>query len=333
MGRKEKEFEETMDQLQNDIDSLESERGELKTKLKETTKKVFIESISRASPSQVSTQSAGGGGGGAAGPASIGPYVPAPIKDSPLLLQQNRDLQMAILSIKEESYRRRSEEMRKRLARMKPITVPKRIVGAASGGVNSLAASSEKANAPTASVPLLEKMVSSPTEKRDISKEETPSLDDLCRRLSTFKTKVDYALTSTKVVDLTARSKSTKEQVDLITCSGGDAVDYDMAAGSGRKDLIARAVRDKSLQAEAEKLRLDVARFMASKTLGGEVEADFCKFPSNQLSKSIQESNYSVVGRVRLAPATTAKATSPQLKTVPLIVGPKELHQIHQKIF
>ena len=39
-----------------------------------------------------------------------------------MLLQQNRDLQMAILSIKEESYRRRSEEMRKRLARMKPIT-------------------------------------------------------------------------------------------------------------------------------------------------------------------------------------------------------------------
>ena len=44
LKKKEKEFEETMDQLQNDIDSLESERGELKTKLKETTKKVFIDS-------------------------------------------------------------------------------------------------------------------------------------------------------------------------------------------------------------------------------------------------------------------------------------------------
>lgn len=73
MKRKEKEFEETMDQLQNDIDSLESERGELKTKLKETTKKVFIDSISRASPSsQAATATAG--------PASIGPYVPSPIK-------------------------------------------------------------------------------------------------------------------------------------------------------------------------------------------------------------------------------------------------------------
>ena len=59
--------------------SLESERGELKTKLKETTKKVFIESISRASPASQVSAPAGGGGGGA-GPASIGPYVPAPIK-------------------------------------------------------------------------------------------------------------------------------------------------------------------------------------------------------------------------------------------------------------
>lgn len=32
--RKEKEFEETMDHLQNDIDSLESERGALRDKLK-----------------------------------------------------------------------------------------------------------------------------------------------------------------------------------------------------------------------------------------------------------------------------------------------------------
>ena len=73
LKKKEKEFEETMDQLQNDIDSLESERGELKTKLKETTKKVFIDSISRATPSQTASSAA-------AGPPSIGPYVPSPIK-------------------------------------------------------------------------------------------------------------------------------------------------------------------------------------------------------------------------------------------------------------
>lgn len=45
MKRKEKEFEETMDHLQADIDSLESERGELKDKLKNYSKKVFIEGV------------------------------------------------------------------------------------------------------------------------------------------------------------------------------------------------------------------------------------------------------------------------------------------------
>ena len=39
LKRKEKEFEETMDHLQADIDSLETERGELKEKLKNITKK------------------------------------------------------------------------------------------------------------------------------------------------------------------------------------------------------------------------------------------------------------------------------------------------------
>lgn len=38
LSRKEKEFEETMDHLQQDIDSLETERGALRDKLKLYTK-------------------------------------------------------------------------------------------------------------------------------------------------------------------------------------------------------------------------------------------------------------------------------------------------------
>merc|ERR1712029_361479 len=45
LKRKEKEFEDTMDHLQKDLDSLENERGELKNKLKETTMKVLLEGI------------------------------------------------------------------------------------------------------------------------------------------------------------------------------------------------------------------------------------------------------------------------------------------------
>jgi hypothetical protein len=47
LKRKEKEFEETMDHLQADFDSLETERGELKEKLKNYSKKALIEGISK----------------------------------------------------------------------------------------------------------------------------------------------------------------------------------------------------------------------------------------------------------------------------------------------
>merc|ERR1739846_261866 len=59
LKRKEKEFEETMDQLQTDIDSLENERGELKNKLKETTKKVLLEGITRGNPALASSMTGG----------------------------------------------------------------------------------------------------------------------------------------------------------------------------------------------------------------------------------------------------------------------------------
>lgn len=43
-----REFEETMDHLQADIDSLESERGELKEKVKIMSKKAFFEGLSKS---------------------------------------------------------------------------------------------------------------------------------------------------------------------------------------------------------------------------------------------------------------------------------------------
>merc|ERR1712194_598119 len=88
LHRKEIEFEDTMDHLQNDLTSLENERGELKNKLKETTMKVLLEGI--ASKQNVSMSGQGG-----AGPISFGPSVPAPVKDSPMLMRQLQDTQLA----------------------------------------------------------------------------------------------------------------------------------------------------------------------------------------------------------------------------------------------
>merc|ERR1712141_108505 len=158
LKRKEKEFEETMDQLQTDIDSLENERGELKNKLKETTKKVLLEGISRGGSSLLSAGSAGTTSlsAGMAGPTSIGPSVSAPVRDSPMLLKQNQCQQMAILSFIEQCYRRQGEDLKRRLSKMTPLVIPKTLVR----GVD------------TTSVNVTPE--SPACEKRDISKEETP---------------------------------------------------------------------------------------------------------------------------------------------------------------
>ena len=303
LKRKEKEFEETMDQLQTDIDSLENERGELKNKLKETTKKVLLEGISRGGSSLLSAGSAGTTSlsAGMAGPTSIGPSVSAPVRDSPMLLKQNQCLQMAILSTKEECYRRQGEELKRRLSRMKPLIIPKKMVRGLDVAPSTISPESPAC------------------EKRDISKEETPSLDELIRKVGNLRQKIDTALTSASVVKLSDRHTNKAEGVDPMA-----------TAGSARKDLIIRSLQEKQIKDEAEQLRLEVARLIASRKPGGQVEADFCKFPSPQLSKALQEdlSDYKVVGRITM----NGNSDEVRIKTVPIIVGPQDLRRIHQKV-
>merc|ERR1711902_119142 len=96
-------------------------------KLKETTKKVLLEGISRGSAMSSSIQGGSQASlGGGVGPVSLGPSLPAPVKDSPMLLKQNQCLQMAILSAKEECYRRQGEDMKRRLSKMTPLVIPKK---------------------------------------------------------------------------------------------------------------------------------------------------------------------------------------------------------------
>lgn len=44
------EYDETMDHLQSDIESLESEKGELREKLKALNKKTLYEALTKSSP-------------------------------------------------------------------------------------------------------------------------------------------------------------------------------------------------------------------------------------------------------------------------------------------
>lgn len=292
LKRKEKEFEETMDHLQKDLDSLESERGELKNKLKETTMKVLLDGIARGggssggSPSLIS-------GSSSVGPMSIGPSVPTPVKDSPMLLRQMQDLQQALLVLKDETYRRRGEDMRKRLAKMKPLTVPKRLVAPPASEDNS----------------------SPESEKKDASKEDVPTLDDLSKRVGDLRGRINSALVSADIVDISKAQKSQGPQGDVVP------------AFTPHTREVNKALRDRVLKRETDQLKIDIARLLAAKRPGGQVETDFCRFPTPLMSRAIDESEYTLVGRVNVS-----SDKQPLLKTVPLIIGPKDLQQIHNTV-
>ena len=105
---------------------------------------------------------------------SMGPSIPAPIKDSPMLMMQLQDCQLALASLREESYRRKGEALHARLAKMKPIIVPSKI-----------------------------QEIQSPNgEKKDVSKEDVTSVDDLAKKVNNLRNRINSAMTSKNVVDL-----------------------------------------------------------------------------------------------------------------------------------
>ncbi|XP_054715977.1 dynactin subunit 1-like [Uloborus diversus] len=127
LKKKEKEFEETLDHLQADIDALETERGELKDKIKLFSKKAILEGLSKTTSLANLVAS----------PTS--PTVPgsAPSnvilsRDSSLLSQQVQDLQLALKHLKNENLRLQNERMMNQLANLPPLKIPAKPIGLAS---------------------------------------------------------------------------------------------------------------------------------------------------------------------------------------------------------
>ncbi|XP_044285450.1 dynactin subunit 1 isoform X4 [Varanus komodoensis] len=124
LRKKEKEFEETMDALQADIDQLESEKLELKQRLSSQSKRT-IEGLRGAPPSGIASVISGITGGMAAGQVMMGAAGPVQVKDSPLLLQQIDALQLSVKHLKNENNRLKGAQMRRELASLSPLHVPK----------------------------------------------------------------------------------------------------------------------------------------------------------------------------------------------------------------
>nr|XP_056711173.1 dynactin subunit 1 [Euleptes europaea] len=124
LKKKEKEFEETMDALQADIDQLESEKMELKQRLNTQSKRT-IEGLRGSPASGIASVLSGITGGVGAGQVVMGGSGPFQVKDSPLLLQQIDVMQLSLKHLKNENNQLKGAQMRKELASLPPLRVPK----------------------------------------------------------------------------------------------------------------------------------------------------------------------------------------------------------------
>ncbi|CAL1528730.1 unnamed protein product [Lymnaea stagnalis] len=121
LKKKEKEFEEAYDALQMDIDTLEQEKTELKERLRVLSKNTLLQNMSRQSSGQ----------GAALGPNTNLTGVSG-TQESPLLAQQVVALRDALQYNKQELIRLKAERMKKQMASLPPLNVPKKPTGLAS---------------------------------------------------------------------------------------------------------------------------------------------------------------------------------------------------------
>uniref|UniRef100_A0A3P9MFY2 Dynactin subunit 1 n=1 Tax=Oryzias latipes TaxID=8090 RepID=A0A3P9MFY2_ORYLA len=120
LKKKEKEFEETMDALQADIDQLEAEKAELKLRITNQSK-MTIEGLRAPPTSGIASIVQGSAGAG------LAPPMPGAMQvvDSPLLRQQVEAQRMGIKFLKNENNRLKAEKMRAQLAALPPLCPPK----------------------------------------------------------------------------------------------------------------------------------------------------------------------------------------------------------------
>lgn len=119
LKKKEKEFEETMDALQADIDQLEAEKAELKQRINNQSK-MTIEGLRGPPASGIASIVQGSAGG-------LPPSLAGPVQvvDSPLLRQQVEAQRLGIKHLKNENNRLKAEKMRAQLASLPPLCPPK----------------------------------------------------------------------------------------------------------------------------------------------------------------------------------------------------------------
>lgn len=118
LRKKENEFEQTMDALQADIDTLEQEKLELKERLSVLSKKTLLEGLTRQAGQSATSPTA-----------HLSPSNSFSVQDSPALTARVDSLKEALRHVKQDNLRLKASKMRDQMARLPPLVVPKKPIG------------------------------------------------------------------------------------------------------------------------------------------------------------------------------------------------------------
>ncbi|KAK3741300.1 hypothetical protein RRG08_034345 [Elysia crispata] len=262
LKKKEKEFEETYDALQSDIDSLEQEKTELKERLRVLSKNTLLQNMSRQSSVQVS-------GNGSA--TSLNGSM---VQESPLLAQQVTALKEALHFNKQELIRAKAERMKKQMASLTPLQIPKKPTGLASS---------------TGSVAIGD-VPDSVTCKID--------LNNLVKKTKNLLGEANRLSSSPKVIDISTRKPGMPPATDK--------------AGP-MKQLISRTSELATLERFTQELQVQITTLLAANRTGGQVRTDFSTFPTPEFAKMLHEksSDSMKVGTIQIPTAPGRGNTIP----------------------
>lgn len=130
LKRKEKEFNETLEHLQSDMETLEKEKAELKEKLMQSSKKVLLEGLTKtastpAAPFVFASHSATPHSASATTETATSASA---VRDSPLLLNKISHLREALRQSQAEKARLLGDDLRKKFEALPPLRLPKKNV-------------------------------------------------------------------------------------------------------------------------------------------------------------------------------------------------------------
>lgn len=261
LHKKEREFEDTMDALQLDIDNLEREKVDMKKRLDAYSKKSLLADLARhaSSSSSIAAVVAGaaaakaGGGSPLRGGAGAGQQpVQVVIKDSPIILAQVDSLKIALKHLRNENIRLKSQQLKQQLEDLPKIYVPPRIQPCTEPEQKSEEKASE--------------------EKPE--KEAGPSLNSVTRETNKLMENLQKMSAFPKVVDISNRKPGSVPALNKLTPAN---------------HLVERAAMLRDLKRQKEELQGKIQKLIAAEYPGGISQSSFSSFLSPDFSKVLQE--------------------------------------------